>query len=76
MKKKAFTLFEIVLALIIFSLIIGIIFNIYINIKKSEKNIPKQQLLASETNDFLDQISDLSLEYTLDYEEYFNRGVV
>jgi prepilin-type N-terminal cleavage/methylation domain-containing protein len=76
MKKKAFTLFEIVLALIIFSLIVSIIFNIYINTQKSEKNLLKQQILASETNDFLDQISDLSLEYTLDYEEYFNRGVV
>jgi len=76
MKKKAFTLFEIVLALIIFSLIVGIIFNIYINTQKSEKNLLKQQILAAETNDFLDQISDLSLEYTLDYEEYFNRGVV
>jgi prepilin-type N-terminal cleavage/methylation domain-containing protein len=76
MKKKAFTLFEIVLALIIFSLIVSIIFNIYINTQKSEKNLLKQQILASETNDFLEQISDLSLEYTLDYEEYFNRGVV
>ncbi len=75
MKKKAFTLFEIVLALIIFSLMVGIIFNIYINTQKSERNLLKQQLLAAETNDFLDQISDLSLEYTLDYQEYFNRGV-
>jgi prepilin-type N-terminal cleavage/methylation domain-containing protein len=73
MKKKGFTLFEIILALIIFSFIIGIIFDIYINIKKSEQNIANQQLLASQTNDFLDYLNDLSLDYTLDYEEYFNR---
>lgn len=73
MKKKGFTLFEVVLALIIFSLIIGVIFNIYINIKKSEKSIMNQQLLASETNDFLDNLNDLSFDYTIDYEEYFNR---
>lgn len=76
MKKKAFTLFEIVLALIIFSLMIGIIFNIYINTKKSERNILKQQLLVWETNDLLDKIDNLSLDYTIDYQEYFNRGVV
>lgn len=75
MKKKGFTLFEIILALIIFSLIIGIIFNIYINIQKTESNVLKQQILATETNDFLDQISDLSLEYAIDYEEYFNRWI-
>jgi prepilin-type N-terminal cleavage/methylation domain-containing protein len=34
--KKAFTLFEVVLALIIFSMLVGIIFSTYINIKKSE----------------------------------------
>jgi prepilin-type N-terminal cleavage/methylation domain-containing protein len=34
--KKAFTLFEVVLALIIFSTLVGIIFSAYINIKKSE----------------------------------------
>jgi prepilin-type N-terminal cleavage/methylation domain-containing protein len=73
MKKKGFTLFEIILALIIFSFIIGIIFDIYINVKKSEQNIANQQLLASQTNDFLDYLNDLSLDYTLDYEEYFNR---
>jgi hypothetical protein len=48
----------------------------YINTKKSEKIILNQQLLLSETNNFLDQISDLSLDYTIDYEEYFNRGVL
>lgn len=73
MKKKGFTLFEVILALIIFSLMIGIIFNIYINIQKSEKNISNQQLLASQTNDFLDTLNELSFDYTLDYEEYFNR---
>jgi len=76
MKKKAFTLFEIVLAISIFSLIAWIIFHMYINTKKSEKIILNQQLLLSETNNFLDQISDLSLDYTIDYEEYFNRGVL
>lgn len=76
MKKKAFTLFEIVLATIIFSLIAWIIFHMYVNTKISEKTILNQQVLLSETNNFLDQISDLSLDYTIDYEEYFNRGVV
>lgn len=73
MKKKAFTLFEIVLALIIFSMLVGIIFTTYINIRKSEWNIWKQQLVTKEANDFLDRLHDLSLDYTIDYEEYFNR---
>ena len=73
MNKKAFTLFEIVLALIIFSMLIGIIFTTYINIKKSEWDIWNQQLVTKEANDFLDRLHDLSLDYTIDYEEYFNR---
>jgi len=76
MNKKAFTLFEIVLALIIFSMLIGIIFTTYINIKKSEWDIWNQQLVTKEANDFLDRLDDLSLDYTIDYEEYFNRAMV
>lgn len=72
--KKAFTLFEIVLALIIFSMLIGIIFSVYINIKKSEWKIKIQQILVQESNNFLDRLYRLSLDYTIDYEEYFNRA--
>ena len=71
--KKAFTLFEVVLALIIFSMLVGIIFTAYINIKKSEWEIGKQQIIVQESNDFLDRLHELSLDYTIDYEEYFNR---
>jgi len=71
--KKAFTLFEIVLSLIIFSMLVGIIFTAYINIKKSENSIWDQQLITKEASSFLDRLHDLSLDYTIDYEEYFNR---
>jgi type II secretory pathway pseudopilin PulG len=71
--KKAFTLFEIVLSLIILSMLIGIIFTTYINIKKSEVNIKSEQLIIQESNDLLDKLHELSLDYTIDYEEYFNR---
>lgn len=71
--KKAFTLFEIMLALIIFSTLVGILFTTYININKSELNISNQQLISKTTNDFLERLHDLSIDYTIDYEEYFNR---
>ena len=74
--KKAFTLFEIVLALIIFSMLVGVIFTAYINIKKSEVTIWAQQIVTKEANDFLDRLHDLSLDYTIDYEEYFNRTII
>lgn len=76
MKKRAFTLFEILLSLIIFSLIVGIIFRIYTDVQKSEISLLKQQLVVSETNDLMDTISDLSLDYSIDYEEYFNRSII
>jgi len=76
MKKRAFTLFEVVLALIIFSMIVGVIFAIYINMQKSQVHIKNEQLIIQDSSDFLDQLNNLSFDYTIDYEEYFNRSMV
>ncbi|HRX63984.1 MAG TPA: BspA family leucine-rich repeat surface protein, partial [Candidatus Absconditabacterales bacterium] len=73
---RAFTLFEVVLALIIFSMIVGVIFAIYINMQKSQVHIKNEQLIIQDSSDFLDQLNNLSFDYTIDYEEYFNRSMV
>lgn len=73
MHKKAFTLFETILAIIIFSTIIGIIFSVYFKIKSQNIEIQKQTAIVYQANDFLEKIQNLSIDYTIDYEEYFNR---
>jgi hypothetical protein len=54
-------------------MLVGIIFSTYINIKKSEWEIGTQQIIIQESNNFLERLHELSLDYSIDYEEYFNR---
>lgn len=73
MKKKAFTIVEMVLALTIFSLIFGAIMTIYtrmINVKR-EFDARNHLLMTSYT--MLEKLNILMKDYTIDYEEYFNR---
>ncbi len=71
--KKWFTLLEVLLSVVILWMFIWIIINIYIQIRWSDWKISNKRTLTAEASDLIDVIHEAAIEYTIDYEEYFNR---
>ena len=72
--KKWFTLVELLLALMIAWTLIGIVMTIYTGIMWADVRMSDKRLLTSEASDLMDMIHTVALDYTIDYEEYFNRS--
>lgn len=71
--KKWFTLVELLLAVIIAGTLIGIMMSIYTWIMWADVRMSDKRLLTAEASDIMDMIHTAALDYTIDYEEYFNR---
>jgi len=71
--KKWFTLVELLMALLIAWTLIWIVMWIYTWIMWSDVRMLNKRLLTSEASDLMDMIHTAALDYTIDYEEYFNR---
>ncbi len=76
MYKKSFTLIELVLVIAIASLILPLIFFVYLKIQKDKRELDGQQKLIQQTYNFVERLNVLLQDYTIDYEEYFNRQMV
>ena len=74
--KKAFTLVEIIITVTIFSLILIVAISIYFQIKKLQVDVFAKSLLIKNTNSLLEKLNVIMKNYTIDYEEYFNRKIV
>lgn len=72
--KKWFTLTELLMALLIAGTLIGIVMSIYTWIMWADLRMSNKRVLTSEASDLLDMIHTVALDYTIDYEEYFNRS--
>ncbi len=70
--KKWFTLLETLLALVVISMFIGTIIMIYISIRWADWKMKNKRILTAEASDLIDIIHDAAIDYTIDYEEYFN----
>lgn len=71
--KKWFTLLEVLLSIIILWAFIGTIINIFLDIKWADWKMVNKRLLTAEASDLIDKIHEAAIEYTIDYEEYFNK---
>ncbi len=76
MRKKAFTLIELVLALVTFSIIFLVLFTLFLRMIHMKTDIEARQVLIKNTYDAVEKINVMLQDYTIDYEEYFNRGMV
>ena len=76
MYKKSFTLMELILVIIIASLILPLIFFTYTKVQQYKREIDGQQKLVQQTYNFVERLNVLLQDYTIDYEEYFNRQMV
>ncbi len=75
-KKKGFTLLELALVIIISGSLLTTIYGIMTTLPRVKNFNDARQALIQETNDVMDRFARLFQDYTIDYEEYFNRKMV
>jgi len=75
-RKKGFTLLEITLVIIISGSILTTVYGIMTFLPKVKNFNDARQNLIQQTNDVMDRFTILFQDYTIDYEEYFNRKMV
>ena len=73
LSKKWFTLIELVFVAMIIALIMPSMFTMYSFITKSNKEISARQDTIQQWYEFFERLNILMQDYTIDYEEYFNR---
>ena len=75
-KKYAFTLVELIFVAIIIALIMPEMFSLYNFIIKSNREIIARQQAIQQWYEFFERLNILMEDYTIDYEEYYNRQMV
>jgi type II secretory pathway pseudopilin PulG len=75
-QKKSFTIVELLFVIIILSLILPTIFFTYSWVQRTKQEISIRQQLVQQSYELFERISVLMQDYTIDYEEYFNRKMV
>lgn len=75
-KKRVFTLLEITLVIIISGSILTTVYGIMTVLPKVKNFNDARQNLIQQTNDVMDRFAIMFQDYTIDYEEYFNRKMV
>ena len=76
LKKYAFTLIELVFVAMIIALIMPEMFSLYNFIIKSNREIIARQQAIQQWYEFFERLNILMEDYTIDYEEYYNRQMV
>lgn len=75
-KKKGFTLMELILVVAISGSILTTIYGIMTTLPRVKNFNDAIQNIIQQTNDVMDRFAILFQDYTIDYEEYFNRKMV
>ena len=76
LNKYAFTLVELIFVAMIIWLIMPAIFSLYNFIIRSNREISARQDTIQQWYEFFERLNILMQDYTIDYEEYFNRQMV
>jgi len=74
--KKAFTIIELIIASIIIWIVLTVIFQMYFSMLKTKTEIYAKSILVQNTNNVIEKLNIIMKNYTIDYEEYFDRRVV
>jgi type II secretory pathway pseudopilin PulG len=74
--KKSFTMIELVLVIGALGILLPTIFSAYNKIQQTKREIDVRQQLVQQTYEFFEKMNVLIQDYTIDYEEYFNRQMV
>lgn len=73
MKRRAFTLMEVIVSITIFFILLVVIISLYTRMTRLKYNIQARQSLIQNSYDAMEKINLLIKDYSIDYEEYFNR---
>lgn len=76
MKKKSFTLLEILISITSFFLLMTIVINVYMWILTFRYSFQARSNLLQSTYYMFEKVNLLLRDYVIDYEEYFNRSQV
>ncbi len=74
--KKAFSLIEMMVVTVMASMIFVTVINLYFSMMKTKVDVEARQTLIQWSYGVLEKLNVLMADYTIDYEEYFNRKVV
>jgi Tfp pilus assembly protein PilW len=75
-KLLGFTLLELIIAATIFFVLLVAIINIYTKMMRLKYNIQARTNITQDSYFVIEKINLLLKDYTIDYEEYFNRKKV
>jgi len=75
-KKSAFTLLEMLIVMTIFSMVITMVLKFYVYLIGNKTQIEARQTLIENSYYMLEKIQTQMKNYTIDYEEYFDRTAV
>lgn len=73
LKAKGFTLIELLLVVIISGSLITTLYSVMITLPRVKIFNDARQKIIEETNGVMNRFAILFQDYTIDYEEYFNR---
>jgi len=76
MKKKWFTLIELLISIVVFAIMFGTLISLFMRIIRLKTDIDARHILIQNTYDVMEKLNGRFQDYTIDYEEYFNRQMV
>jgi len=74
--KKAFTLIELIIVSVILGIVFTVILKIYFSLLETRTDIYAKSILVKNTNNVIEKLNIIMKNYTIDYEEYFDRRMV
>jgi prepilin-type N-terminal cleavage/methylation domain-containing protein len=74
--RKWFTLVELLISLVVFAIMFATLFTLFIRMIRMKTEVEGRSTLIQTTYDLVEKVNNLLQNYTIDYEEYFNRQMV
>lgn len=74
--RKGFTLLEMLIAMVIFFIMTTVVTTLFVYIYKTKGALEARQTITKESYFFLEKLQVMVKDYTIDYEEYWNRQQV
>ena len=73
MKRKAFTIIEMIITLVVFGILFSAVMSVYSRMINVKREFDARNHLLTTTYSMMEQFNVMIRDYTIDYEEYFNR---
>ena len=75
-RKQWFTLLEVIVVMVVFFMLITTVSSLFIHLYKIKGWLEARQTVTQDTYFLLEKLQTMMKDYTVDYEEYWNRKVV